>query len=159
MFKIKTFTMKKLFLLLCMFPAYCFAASLLTSNQSNISNVQLWKTTEVLPVEKAFAIEANMKQKDMIEVKIATEPGYKLYRDKLYFFTKSATLGNFTLPEGKMETIAALGEKLTIYDGFYTVLLPVKGQKKFTLYVQAQGCAQVGVCYPPFKKTFDLVNK
>lgn len=80
-------------------------------------------------------------------------PGYHLYRERFAFAAAQggATLGAPQLPPGVMLYDEAFSKNLEVYrGGMLTIRLPVThAAGPFDLNVTSQGCADMGVCYPP----------
>jgi len=89
-----------------------------------------------------------------IEVDWAIEEGYYLYRNKLSFESKtsSVVLGEPRLPEGLPHEDEFFGKQQIYREHFYvSVPYTVKGNRPESLefVVKSQGCADLGLCYPP----------
>lgn len=104
---------------------------------------------DLLPVDQAFALSAAADD-DGIAVRWAIAPGYYLYRHR----TKVASdagfdAGALSMPRGTPKTDEFFG-RVETYRGQLTARLPGTPRAARTvLTVQFQGCADVGVCYPP----------
>ncbi|HMZ84572.1 MAG TPA: protein-disulfide reductase DsbD [Rhodocyclaceae bacterium] len=106
---------------------------------------------EVLPPEKAFRFTTASPDGRTVEVRFDIEPGYYLYRERLRFETGDAALGAPALPTGKMKKDETFGNVEVYYDGV-VARLPVdaaEGVKSLKLNVTSQGCADIGICFPP----------
>ena len=103
---------------------------------------------EPLDPEKAFQISAQATAKDRVEVRLKIEKGYYLYRDKTRVSAQGATLGAVDLPKGKVKQDENFGRVETWRDEV-RFSLPVKATAPYTLKLTTQGCADVGLCYPP----------
>ncbi len=103
---------------------------------------------ELLEPEKAFRFSAEVVKPDMIEGQFRVAKGYYLYQNKLKFSAQGARLGKPTLPTGKTKEDETFG-KVDVYTHDFRVRIPVSATKPFTLTAAFQGCAEVGVCYPP----------
>lgn len=116
---------------------------------------------DLLDPEVAFKATARMLKPGTIEVKYATAPGYYLYRDRLSYAIApaDAQLGKPALPPGKVKQDEFFG-KSVIYRNRTVVRLPVAAPAGATLTLTAdlQGCADIGVCYPPVRRTFTLTS-
>ncbi|MEO7725664.1 MAG: protein-disulfide reductase DsbD, partial [Burkholderiales bacterium] len=116
---------------------------------------------ELLEPEKAFAFSARLIDANQVEVRYTIAPGYYMYRDKFKFAAVPATIGidASQLPPGKVKKDEIFGEVQT-YRGEQRFVLPVKGaaaqSPRFTLKATSQGCADLGVCYPPQEQTAEL---
>ena len=88
------------------------------------------------------------------EIDWAIEDGYYLYRNKLGFESNTAAirLGEVRLPEGLEHEDEFFGKQQVYRDRFYvTVPYEVEGSRPATaeLVIKSQGCADIGLCYPP----------
>ena len=114
---------------------------------------------DLLDPEVAFKATARLAKPGTIEVRYETAPGYYLYRDRLAFALAppEAHLGKPKLPAGKIKQDAFFG-KSVIYRNLTVVRLPVSAPAgaALTLTADLQGCADIGVCYPPVRRTFSL---
>ncbi len=105
---------------------------------------------ELLEPEKAFVFSARMADAANIEARFQVAPGYYLYRDKIAFKADGGVeLGEPILPAGKIKEDEFFG-RVETYRGEVRVRIPVRGvSAPFTLTASFQGCADIGVCYPP----------
>ncbi|MCB1960892.1 MAG: protein-disulfide reductase DsbD [Rhodocyclaceae bacterium] len=108
---------------------------------------------QLLPPEQAYRASVRTLSPEQIEVRFAIEDGYYLYKDKFQFRTEpeSVTVGPPELPPGKKKHDEFFGEVETYrHDLVFT--LPVSAPADiahFELTVVSQGCADIGVCFPP----------
>lgn len=114
---------------------------------------------DLLDPEVAFKATARVVKPGTIEVRYETAPGYYLYRDRLAYAIapSEAHLGKPKLPAGKTKQDEFFG-KSVIYRNVTVVRLPVSAPAgtALTLTADLQGCADIGVCYPPVRRTFSL---
>ncbi|MEO8346021.1 MAG: protein-disulfide reductase DsbD N-terminal domain-containing protein [Betaproteobacteria bacterium] len=115
---------------------------------------------ELLPTEQAFRFSARALDDKTLEARFTIAQGYYLYRDKLSFAVTpdSAALGSAELPAGKVKTDEFFG-KVETYRGSVVVKLPLTGAlagQRIILAADSQGCADVGVCYPPTRQKVSL---
>ena len=116
---------------------------------------------ELLDPNIAFVVTANLVDSSTLAVNYAIEEGYYLYRHRFNFAidTEGVTLGDPQIPDGKKKTDEFFGEVET-YRHHVQILLPfqIRGEVPESLVLQAglQGCADIGVCYPPFKQTVSV---
>lgn len=106
---------------------------------------------KLLPPEQAFRLSARVLDPKTIEARFAVADGYYLYRDKMQFRTEPVESGPAVLPPGKPKHDAFFGDVET-YRGEVVVRVPLvhaAAGEKITLHADSQGCADVGVCYPP----------
>ena len=113
----------------------------------------------LLDPEVAFRASARLVRADLIEVRYQTAPGYYLYRDRLAFALEpaEAMLGKPKLPAGKTKHDEFFGKQV-IYRHRTVVTVPVTAGSgvPLTLTADLQGCADIGVCYPPVRRKFTL---
>ncbi|KAB2967205.1 protein-disulfide reductase DsbD [Zoogloea sp.] len=104
---------------------------------------------EPLPVEQAFKASARALDDKTVEIRFQIADGYYLYRHRFRFAADGVTLGEPTLPPGKPKKDDAFGE-VEIYRKAVSFTLPLSaGQLPFALQLTSQGCADIGICYPP----------
>ncbi len=112
---------------------------------------------EPLPPEQAYPLFVRALDPATVEVRIPITKGYYLYKDKLRFRTEPETVeaGPPDLPPGQPKQDPFFGQ-VDIYRGELRFNLPVNappGSTEFDLTVVSQGCADLGVCYPPTPQT------
>jgi thiol:disulfide interchange protein DsbD len=111
---------------------------------------------ELLPVEEAFALSAQAGADGRLQLQWRIAEGYYLYRHRL---AAAATddgveLGPLQLPAGTAYTDEFFGDVETYrgtLDAGATLTWPA-GVDEAAVEVRFQGCADVGVCYPPHKQ-------
>ncbi len=117
---------------------------------------------ELLPPEEAFSLSAWMEGDNLVaEFRIA--PGYYMYRERFDFQIETAdTPASFALaqiPDGKIKNDEFFGEVETYRDNV-RILLPVvfddARADQLKIKVTSQGCADIGVCYPPLKQSLAM---
>ncbi|HEX5126232.1 MAG TPA: protein-disulfide reductase DsbD, partial [Rhodocyclaceae bacterium] len=93
-----------------------------------------------------------------VEVRFDIQPGYYLYRDRFRFAATSANLGQPQYPRGEVHQDEFFGKQI-VFRNALVFKLPVDAplNKNFTLTITAQGCADLGVCYPPTPFKADLM--
>ncbi len=115
---------------------------------------------DLLEPEKAFRLSARAIDSTTIEVRFDIARGYYMYRDKFAFAAEPADvkLGPAAFPKGEVKKDEFFGLMET-YRKQVAVTLPVQGHgnaEKVKLAVTSQGCADIGVCYPPQVQTVEL---
>ncbi|MBL8453313.1 MAG: protein-disulfide reductase DsbD [Zoogloea sp.] len=104
---------------------------------------------EPLPVEQAFRASARALDDKTVEVRFQIADGYYLYRHRFRFEADGVSFGEAALPPGKPKKDDAFGE-VEIYRKELVFTLPLSaGQPPFDLQLTSQGCADIGICYPP----------
>lgn len=116
---------------------------------------------DLLPPEKAFALTASI-QNDQVIATFDIAEKYYLYRDSFSFTldTDNVEFGSPTATEGKLKNDEFFGE-VEVYRNTAQVTLPLiyKGLLKpaeIVIKTSMQGCADVGVCYPPLYQTLTM---
>lgn len=104
---------------------------------------------EPLEPEKAFRFSAQVIDAQTIEVRWEIAPGYYMYRDKFKFSVAPGTLGKIDLPAGLVKEDETFG-RVETYRDMFRVQLPLSGATgSVTVRATSQGCADIGICYPP----------
>ncbi len=120
-------------------------------------------SSEALPAEEAFAIEAIASGPGSLLVRATAQPGYYLYRDQFAFRLEggTATIARTELPPGQMIVDESFGET-EVYYGEVEIALhlarPAGAAEALRLQVDYQGCLEGSICYPPMETelTVDL---
>lgn len=115
---------------------------------------------EPLPPEQAFVLSTEVLGADMIRAKWHIVDGYYLYRDKFKFEsnTPGITVDTGVYPKGKIKEDEFFG-KVETYRGDIAIDLPLNRMgdtQTLELTVTSQGCADIGICYPPQKQQVSL---
>ncbi len=109
---------------------------------------------ELLEPEKAFALSVRAVDASTLEARWVIAPGYYLYRHKFSFeaLDGATPLGEPRFPAGIRKHDEFFGDVET-YRGTLTVPVPLAGRLGeaggLRVKVGFQGCADLGVCYPP----------
>jgi thiol:disulfide interchange protein DsbD len=107
---------------------------------------------DLLEPEQAFKFSARAVDGQTLEVRYQIAEGYYLYKEKLKFQAEPSDiiLGTPQLPAGKVKQDEYFG-KVETYRNDLVIRLPyTRGTaSRITLKAVSQGCADVGVCYPP----------
>jgi thiol:disulfide interchange protein DsbD len=105
----------------------------------------------LLEPERAFAFSARALDERTVEARFAIADGYYLYRDKLRFRVDPGALAAApSLPPGKVKQ-DEFG-KVETYRGALPIRLDLEKSaagQTVTVMAESQGCADLGVCYPP----------
>ena len=110
---------------------------------------------DLLRPEQAFKVSAHAVSSNEIIVAFDIAEGYYLYRNKMEFVSQNPEikLGKAALPAGKAKHDEFFGE-VFIYRNALKIPVPVtnsNNSNSFQLLVKHQGCADLGICYPPQK--------
>ena len=117
--------------------------------------------SELLEPDRAFAFTADAGEDSTINVSWDIAEGYYLYRDRIRFSTDTPgiTLGDPTLPPGKIKDDEFFG-RIAVYRGRVSATVPFthtgEAPERLQLSAVSQGCADIGVCYPPHTQVASL---
>lgn len=111
------------------------------------------------PVDTVFKPSVSASSRELIEVRWQIAPGYYLYRHR----TQVEPLGGFTagtlqIPAGQKHHDEFFGDVET-YRGELKVSLPGSASanaEHIALRIKYQGCADIGLCYPPQTRTLNV---
>ena len=134
-------------------------------------------TQDLLAAEDVFKISARFKDSKTIQLTYQIADGYYLYRKRFRVAneTPQFRIGKMVSPTGKVKQDATFG-RVETYRKSVRVLLPitmldkdtgstvgatnggaaVAGANTVKLKITSQGCADVGVCYPPLQHDLTL---
>ena len=121
---------------------------------------------ELLEAEKAFSLSVRMKNKATLEARFAIADGYYMYRDRFQFMVNGEPVSKSRIrwPAGRLKQDATFGKVIT-YKNSVQVQIPLteaerkaieSGGDPINLSTISQGCADVGVCYPPLRQRVTL---
>jgi thiol:disulfide interchange protein DsbD len=113
--------------------------------------------SDLLPVDQAFALSAKAVSRQRIEFTWAIAPGYYLYRERIKIqpVDSAFKFNPLQLPEGHKKHDEFFGDVQT-YRGSVTAVqtgASASDVDAVTFKVRYQGCADVGICYPPQTRT------
>jgi thiol:disulfide interchange protein DsbD len=108
---------------------------------------------DLLPPDRAFRFSARLIDARTVEARFTIADGYYLYRDKIHFAVEPAAAGLTVapLPDGKVKEDEFFG-RMETYRGGVVVNLGLKEPKpgqQVVIAAESQGCADIGICYPP----------
>jgi thiol:disulfide interchange protein DsbD len=114
---------------------------------------------DLLEPEKAFRLSAKAVDPTTVEVRFDIARGYYMYRDKFAFAAEpgEVKLGPAVFPKGEIKKDEFFGTVET-YRRQVVIRVPVEeGADRLKLAVTSQGCADIGVCYPPQVQSVEVV--
>ena len=115
------------------------------------------KEEPLLDPSDAFQTQVALNE-DALNVEINIAPGYFVYRSKISVSSDSAEFGTLELPDGVKKDDQFFGEVET-YRGILNYSAPLINSEAtgpLKINVVSQGCADVGVCYPPYHEEFTI---
>ena len=148
------------------FGALMVLGAMATCSADGISQSSITEPALLEP-EHAFQLSAIRKDPKNMELRYQIADGYYMYRGRFKFaleHAQSVKLGKAVYSKGKMKQDPTFG-RVEVYRDSVRILLPIVGAGKHTtsanamplrLKVTSQGCADVGVCYPPLHQFLTL---
>lgn len=116
---------------------------------------------DLLPVDEAFAMSTGAgSEPGTVRVEWTIADGYYLYRHAFKFESDDpeVVLGEPAIPSGDAYSDEFFGD-VEIYRGSVAATIPVDrppGAGPLELRIAFQGCADLGVCYPPQRKQVEI---
>ena len=109
---------------------------------------------DILAPEEAFPYELTADD-NQLRLSFEVPDGYYLYRERFGFDTDAddVVLEDAIFPKGKIYQDEFFGE-MEIYRGNFSIDIPYTAAASATameLQLRLQGCADIGICYPPQK--------
>ena len=115
--------------------------------------------SDLLPVDQAYVLSAEATGPDEVRLRWKIADGYYLYRHRTSATPASASVraGALRLPKGEPHEDEFFGKTET-YRGELVATLPgiVGAGDTLALKIKYQGCADVGICYPPQTRTLTV---
>ena len=117
--------------------------------------------TQLLEPDRAFSLTVLPIKNDRVVVEWTIADGYYLYHDKFMFSLENShgiDLGEIDIPSGEIKSDPYFGET-EIHRNNLRAQLPLQNLKTTTeaiLSITYQGCADLGVCYPPIEKQIPI---
>ena len=141
-----------LFILFLLFSLPTLAALPEAPRAQPLLSGALNNSSDFLPVDKAFRLELLDSTPQQVRLRFSNADGYYLYRHQFRFATDTpgVTLGEPRIPPGEKKVDEYFGE-IEAHYGITEISLAVDNPqgRGFTLRVGYQGCADLGLCYPP----------
>ncbi len=139
---------------------FSFLVVLLWLTAPGLASAQ-WGDDELLEPDKAFAFDARVTGPERVRVEWQVADGYYMYRSRIQLKsdTPGITLGAPVFPDGKVTDDEFFG-RVEIYRGAVPIDIPVLraagAPAELKLVAISQGCADLGICYPPHTQTAQL---
>ncbi len=115
--------------------------------------------SDLLPVDQAYVLSAEAAGPDAVKVRWDIADGYYLYRHRISVApaTPGATAGALRLPRGEPHEDQYFGKTETYRRELVATLPGIAGAgRTLSLRIKYQGCADVGICYPPQTRTLSV---
>ncbi|WP_018865892.1 MULTISPECIES: protein-disulfide reductase DsbD [unclassified Thioalkalivibrio] len=114
---------------------------------------------DLLDPDDAFALSAEAIDADTVRLTWDIADEYYMYREQFEFTPESdgLELGEARIPDGEVKEDEFFG-RVETYRGQVQVELPIVAAESTTIELTArsQGCADLGVCYPPHFQTVSI---
>ncbi|MGZ8357940.1 MAG: protein-disulfide reductase DsbD [Telluria sp.] len=133
-----------------------FAALLLLALAALFATGTARAQEEFLDPNVAFKMSARMADPQTIAVTWEIADKYYMYRERFKFSASGATLGEPSMPAGKIKYDQTFEKDVESYRNSVTITIPVQAAGPFTLTASSQGCADAGLCYSPQDTTVQL---
>lgn len=134
--------------------------ALATESSSSVSKNSLFNSEDqVLTPDQAFKLTISPQDKSTVQASFTIAPGHYLYRDRIKFESKNATIDRIDLPKGEIKKDPNFGEMEVFHQSFVAkiVLKNIPNNlQKVTLQASFQGCSEKGLCYSPIHKTIEV---
>lgn len=159
--KEKRFLTQPVILLLLLLTALCsntFAAGdpLGLGSNSNDNSLGLASSeASFLRVEEAYQVSLSRLADNQIALDWQIAPGYYMYKDNFTFKVNGQALPA-TYEPGIVKYDEYFEQDLEIYHDRARVVVSNLPNPPYQLQVRSQGCADAGLCYPPYKQYFDI---
>jgi thiol:disulfide interchange protein DsbD len=113
--------------------------------------------TDLLPPDQAFPLMVTLSAPQQVTLDFRTHAGYYLYRDRFEFAVDGAPIKPEQMPPGEVKNDPTFGT-VTVYHRPVQIQLPLPRpfSSSVLLSVTSQGCADLGVCYPPQTRTYRI---
>ncbi len=134
--------------------------ALAAESSSSLSKSSLFDSEDqVLTPDQAFKLTISPQDKNTVQASFTIAPGHYLYRDRIKFESKDATIERIVLPKGEIKKDPNFGEMEVFHQSFVAKIalknIP-DSLKKITLQATFQGCSEKGLCYSPIHKTIEV---
>ena len=117
---------------------------------------------QILDADQAFQVIVNPVDPLTLEARWTIAPGYYLYRDKFRLSLVDApgvSIASVEIPPGEAKDDPNFGPQQVFHQAaVITIRLSreVSGETEARVKMDYQGCAEIGVCYPPLSQTLPV---
>lgn len=111
--------------------------------------------SDLLPPDQAFPLKVTLSATQQVVLDFDTHLGYYLYRDRFSFAADGVPIKPDQMPPGELKNDPTFGV-VTVYHRpvQIRIALPRAIAASVVLSVTSQGCADLGVCYPPQTRSY-----
>ncbi len=113
--------------------------------------------SDLLPPGLAFPLKVSLSGPRQVTLEFDTQPGYYLYRDRFSFAVDGMPVKPDAMPPSETKDDPTFGV-VEVYHRPVQLQLPLPRviSTSVALSVTSQGCADLGVCYPPMTRTYRI---
>lgn len=114
---------------------------------------------EFLPVEQAYSLNTEFEPSGQLRLNWQIAEGYYLYRHSFAFTLMDGDqpiTATITIPDGLKKTDDYFGDVEVYYHSTDIFIDDIPTGATLSLTVTSQGCADAGLCYPPYSEHFAL---
>lgn len=117
-------------------------------------NLESGASQGFLPVREVYRPTAHFEE-DTLVILWQITPEHYLYRDRTFFFSDDIEFGQPVFEEGTVIDDEFYGKRMVVYREITEMRLPATSGSGH-LRIEAQGCADAGLCYPPTDFWFEV---
>jgi thiol:disulfide interchange protein len=150
--------------ILCIVGSHGWAQSFISDAKQPINSAAILSSSasSFVPVEQAYQLVIAVEA-DQIIFNWSIRDGYYLYRDRFKFNAVDATsqLRSPVFETGKVKWDDYFEADVEVYYKKTSVAVPFQSSaEQIEMQIESQGCADAGLCYPPYKQwlTIDLAS-
>lgn len=111
--------------------------------------------SDLLSPEQAFPLTVSVSGPKQVTLDFNTKPGYYLYRDRFSFAVDGAPAKPDSMPTAETKNDPTFGMVQVYHRPVQIrISLPAPITSSVVLTVTSQGCADLGVCYPPQTRSY-----
>lgn len=115
--------------------------------------------SDLLPPEEAFPLKVTLSARQQVVLDFNTQPGYYLYRDRFSFAADGTPIKPDQMPPGELKNDPTFGMVTAYHHPVQIrISLPRPIATSVVLSVTSQGCADLGVCYPPQTRSYRVAT-
>jgi thiol:disulfide interchange protein DsbD len=111
-----------------------------------------------LPVDEAFAIRAELADSGAARITWDIAPDYYLYRHQFSVRVDGVKVDQLQIPAGQEKFDEFFGDVEVYYQFAELTLSGTRLDEGAQLVVMYQGCAELGLCYPPEQRQFSYTG-
>ncbi|MFM0732648.1 protein-disulfide reductase DsbD [Paraburkholderia sediminicola] len=113
--------------------------------------------SDLLPVNEAFPLTVSVSGPQQVTLDFGTKPGYYLYQDRFSFAVDGVPVKPDQMPPAESKNDPTFG-MVEVYHRPVQIYIPLPRAvtASTVLSVTSQGCADLGVCYPPLTRSYRI---